>query len=64
MSYTARTIIARGDLPNFSMPHFPLKVQLPKKVREGTRAEGGRLGLFAVAGSKKKKKKGPLNKSA
>lgn len=54
MSYTARTIIARGDLPNFSMPHFPLKVQLPKKVREGTRAEGGRLGLFAVAGSKKK----------
>lgn len=31
LSYTARTIIAWGDLPTFSMPHFPLKVQLPKK---------------------------------
>lgn len=39
---------------------FSFKSSASKKVREGVRDEGGRLGLFAVAGSKK----GPLNTSA
>lgn len=33
---------------------FSFKSSASKKVREGVRAEGGRLGLFAVAGSKKR----------
>lgn len=39
---------------------FSFKSSASKKVREGVRDEGGRLSLFAVAGSKK----GPLNTSA
>lgn len=33
---------------------FSFKSSASKKVREGARVEGGRLGLFAVAGSKKR----------
>lgn len=48
MSYTARTIIAWGDLPTLSMPHFPLKVQLPKKVSEGERAQRRKTGVSSL----------------